>query len=143
MDPEQTAFCYADDPIEPSAENPTVATITNSSDISQATAFNMSYYIAELASTKHDCQTIACLAGHALALFRPEQLDHNLEEDDIHDAARQILDLDRATARELFRPLLRDDNVSAQQAATTVRHLAETGTVRWDLVASLETFGRR
>ena len=132
LDPERTAYCYADEPITPTDRFPTVVTMTNSWDIGRETAFNMDYYVASVESVGQPTQTIACLAGHAAWLFHPDLCGTGLEDDDIHDIARKALDLKRELARHLFRPTHHDnENITSKQASDVLRHLASSGELPW------------
>ena len=94
--------------------------------------FDLSYYFyrasphEDVGTSIHLCGTTACVAGHAIALFSPE---YKPTPQSAFWAAVRVLDLEEETACNLF--LNWDDNYSAAEAARVVRHLAETGEVRW------------
>ena len=83
----------------------------------------------------HDCGTPACVAGHALALAgRWEEADGGSEGFALpFGVAMDWLGLDDVAAERLFvsYPWGRFDDATRQDAAATLRHLAETGEVRW------------
>lgn len=76
------------------------------------------------------CGTAACIAGHALRLFRSRV---NGTDNSIFEAARNVLKLNSPMALELFQP----DGFSEKgvftraQAVATLDHLLETGEVEW------------
>ena len=82
----------------------------------------------------HDCGTPACIAGHAV--FLAGQWDQ-ASVSRVARLARRWLGLQRSDAESasvvLFdsHPLHPDETPSPQEAAATLRHLAETGEVDW------------
>ena len=91
----------------------------------------------EYLSSMLDCGTPACVAGHALFLFREKALDDvakykptfSIEPD---TAARLLGITDEEMKWALFDPNpLDDEPVTAEQAVRTLRHLTETGKVDW------------
>jgi len=92
----------------------------------------------------HGCGTTACIGGWAVARWgtsgRARKLDgtrlDRLDYHQIKDAATDILDLDRRTARFLMIPGQASagqglEDIPQAQAVVTLRHLAETGEVKW------------
>lgn len=78
-----------------------------------------------------DCGTVACIAGHAVLKWRP-----GWHYGPIMGPAAEILELDEWTAKHLFTPNNTPNGyeaIDSQQAARTLRHLAATGEVRWDV----------
>lgn len=97
--------------------------------------FNMSdvvftYSHGHFDKSGHDCNTVACIAGWAKAA----SLGHKPGNDTRIDDVEIWLGIDDVQAAELFMP---DDweygGYTPAQAVRTLRHLAETGEVRWDL----------
>ncbi len=107
--------------------------------------FNMEVYVSTGSSledqTGHHCGTVACIAGWAnlledAAKYRDESINHPRE-------AARLLMLDDNTAFELFSgfgtehyPNYDEDdeeylNVTTAHAVAVIRHLAETGDVKW------------
>ena len=89
----------------------------------------------------HPCHTPACIAGHAVAEFDPVRFAEMSAQNDFYgsdDHAADLLGLDHLQKRRLFalhgflnggtgfKPLAKD-------AAQTLRNLANTGEVYWDL----------
>ena len=93
--------------------------------------------------TDDDCNTIACIAGHAVLLL----YDRGTPDDpidlpsNIFGAARELLGLTSEQAASLFVPEQgRDigwgvayDSITTEFAADTLRELAETERVNWNL----------
>ena len=79
------------------------------------------------------CNSPRCIAGHAVALAERGSLP--MDWDIARCKAKAWLGLSEDRARLLFTvyPLL-DTEPSAQDAAATLRHLAETGEVDWGRV---------
>ena len=76
----------------------------------------------------HDCGTPACIAGHAIDLAG--QWSYNAA---VWDAV-EWLGLDNDQGHALFDPIPLspdDKDPTTQDAAATLRHLAETGEVDW------------
>ena len=89
---------------------------------------------------KHqDCDTPACIAGHAVTHFPSNEADDVFGE---NFGARKILGLSSFQANALFAPLKSyasfaetdpsdESYISAKRAANVLMHLAETGEVDW------------
>lgn len=107
--------------------------------------FNMGFFFGtggELPDLSgHDCNTTACIGGHARALMAGGDLNAAVfgEYDE-----QEWLDIDQATTNQLFyadnHPMARSDpatwvgtfkSISPAQAVRTLRHLAEIGEVDW------------
>lgn len=89
--------------------------------------FNMRYYFAkDTAQDKsgHSCGTTACIAGWA------KFLESGSADWASRESAAKWLDLDFVTSYKLTQEGFNADN---KQAARTLRHLAKTGFVNWDL----------
>ena len=86
----------------------------------------------------HNCGTVACIAGHAIVLknniMNEPKRTEELGSDFLSEAAA-YLGLDYpGNAQELFFAEGSGqyrDNIGAEQAVRTLRHLAATGTVDW------------
>ena len=89
----------------------------------------------------HACGTPACLAGHGARLFgKLDSRTSDLEED-----VASELDIAERRANKLFRPVTYNFHFSAdlngegyitkKHAVATLRHLAETGEVDYDVCA--------
>jgi len=91
--------------------------------------FNMAYF-------RHDCGTPCCIAG-----FAAEHVRRNVGEqvEMITEVARKWLEIDRSTALSLFIPDVlerhgvRLSDITPAMAARTLRNLAETGRVEWNV----------
>ena len=92
----------------------------------------------------HNCGTTACIAGWAVALFNEDgtpRTEPFVEDPYKHgipiaNLGRVALGLSYSIADALFTPELPDhiwSSITPQVAAKTLRSLAETGEVRWDL----------
>jgi hypothetical protein len=93
----------------------------------------------------HNCGTAACIGGWTEALFNPTRLTFrgtsglwNTTQDGPldKDSAGTLLGLTVAQAHDLFLPPHTNGNgswadITPAIAATTLRHLAETGRVEW------------
>lgn len=94
-----------------------------------AAGFNMNRFV-------HPCGTPCCIAGWATweSLGRPQKIE---ADDDclIDEQATQWLGLQDMEAYDLFwmPGNLMLENITPSQAARTLRHLAETGEVVWQL----------
>ena len=82
------------------------------------------------------CGSPSCVAGHAVRLSGQwlGEDGHRLSADEGVAIAKEWLGLDGWTADELFTEHPRGvlaENVSARDAAVTLRHLALTGEVDW------------
>ena len=86
----------------------------------------------------HSCGTPGCIAGHAAALFKPE----NNSPYYIHysEIGKKILGLNLVDSVELFDPEPYKDELdefnfyrepTAKDAAAVLRNLADTGIVNW------------
>lgn len=101
----------------------------------------------DLVKDIHQCGTRACVAGHAVLRFRPEDsgnvpdvIDEN-DYDAIANEAAHYLGLTQQQADELFIPITGNDlrdavhgrlaDLTVEDAAWTLRHLADTGNVVW------------
>lgn len=79
----------------------------------------------------YTCGTVACIAGHATALFQP---DIWVESVGVWEIAERLLGLTEDEASDLFLPTDFRDNLSTitpEEAAATLDHLAATGEVDW------------
>lgn len=78
----------------------------------------------------HTCGTVACIAGHAVALFRPTE---RFGEAFIWDAASKLLGLTTEESTHLFLPHSGPTSfdITAEQAAAVLDHLADTGEIDW------------
>lgn len=105
--------------------------------------FNMATFVStfDIDRTEHDCGTVACIAGWAVAMFghngkpRASPLSamklNNFPTPEEH--ATRTLGLSYVTAQSLFYPgNPRYHQITPKVAAATLRHLAETGVVDWD-----------
>lgn len=83
----------------------------------------------------HTCGSPSCIAGWAIYLSNHSLTiaDNGTDGDSLHALAAAILDISDYTANELFTPNLRWADITPRQAATTLRHLAATGSVEWNL----------
>ena len=86
---------------------------------------------------QHDDGTPACLLSHALAHFEPQTWDQARREGPrpFKERAARVLHIDYEVASLLYcgKPLGLDvDDPAPQEAAGMLRHLAETGFVRWE-----------
>lgn len=89
--------------------------------------FTMSRYF-------NPCGSPSCIAGHAICMFSDKKFE------DVYDyefsEAAEVLGLDWETADKLFTPSALDTGkhwpqITPKEAARTLRHLAETGEVKW------------
>ena len=81
-----------------------------------------------------DCGTTACVAGWTVILFgTPEDLrDYGNQ---VSHYAAVLLDIGLTESRQLFLPNIRDvsyDDITAADAADTLRRFAHTGIVDWE-----------
>lgn len=82
------------------------------------------------------CKTVGCIAGHTVALVDGRKALHKMGRNEISARAQQLLDLDEDTARVLFtgdRVFFDLTRVTPAVAATTLRHLAKTGKVVFNM----------
>ena len=105
--------------------------------------FSMAHWITGtpyIPDDPDDCDTVACIAGYAVILFDPQSNTNHPGE--IARKAQQLLGLDDDQAQALFTPTSGNDNrcqlqcdyqdVTAADAADTLRTLAETERVHWN-----------
>lgn len=84
---------------------------------------------------KHHCNTPSCIAGWAAYMANPSVLKRR--DYDIEQAAIAYLDLGSGIPGELFAPdVVEWSDITPAQAACTLRHLAETGEVVWEVDAT-------
>lgn len=83
----------------------------------------------------HECGTVACIAGHAVALFSPSE---RISEALIWDTAAKLLGLSGGESGNLFLPHqgAQSFNISAADAAVVLDHLADTGLIDWSIAPS-------
>lgn len=113
--------------------------------------FNMTVFGDFVGYGHNQCQTAACIAGHAVILFADIPDDWNMpsclpakmsraeawvgDPDGaiaIGEMAAELLGLDPATAVSLFVPYgVELDRIKPNDAARTLRHFAKTGEVDW------------
>ena len=83
----------------------------------------------------HDCGAPACIAGHAVFLAESwDQVSEDEESEHLTPCLASCwLGLQMPEAHELFDsdPVHLDKTPTTQDAARTLRHLAETGKVDW------------
>ena len=110
--------------------------------------FNMCRWLATNDSGAHnftdDCHTVACIAGHTYLLFAErDAIAYPIDlPGDVGEHAKRLLGLTDEQADALFTPELGVDidpsvsyeSISADCAAYTLRHLAETERVDWGLL---------
>lgn len=83
----------------------------------------------------HTCGTVACIAGHAVALFKPKE---RVRETSIWATAEELLGLTDDQSSDLFLPGIQWADATAEKAASVLDHLANTGEIDWsDTFASL------
>jgi len=91
--------------------------------------FNMAYF-------RHDCGTPCCIAGFAAEHVRANAKVNAKKETEV---AREWLEIDRKTALSLFIPDMHErhgvrlSDITPAMAARTLRNLAETGRVEWNV----------
>ena len=107
-------------------------------DIRAAAQFHMGRYWFEN-PTHHDCGTPACIAGFACFRYDDKKLSQQ-ETDDLdsttYQVARDALDLTTDQAYYLFDAIgggafTVSSQITAETAARTLEHLADTGEVVW------------
>lgn len=114
------------------------AEITRQHDI----GFNMGTFVGGMTPTLGDragrnCQTVACIAGHAFLLAMQFNVEAAKDADagDIESVAVEYLGIDEDQAPALFYDLpdhiTNLDDVPAAAAIDTLERLAETGRVEW------------
>jgi hypothetical protein len=81
----------------------------------------------------HPCGTAACIAGWAYILNTGRMQEHS--DEPLWVTAQKLLGLDVEDADNLFEPGNPDTwaDITDQQAVRTLRHLAATGEVNWNL----------
>lgn len=93
--------------------------------------------------TGHNCKTIACIAGWAYAVHRPEMCKLHAEQSPDRkpidpfniDEVEEIFGLDQVTVRELCFPNHVGDleDITTEHAVRVLRHLVATGEVDWSV----------
>lgn len=103
--------------------------------------FNMAVYYTDLGPlvmdySGQDCDTVACIAGHAVALFNGKESLENDPDLNIPELSRELLGLDRLQGDKLFTPCQSTGAYDAtpEQAAAAVRNMALLGEPRWEEV---------
>ena len=86
----------------------------------------------DMTTWRHGCQSPACIAGHAFALFEPKLFANTIGSE--YSRAKSALGLNRRRAADLFTPDGLMDRTTNIQAARVLRHLAETGVVDWTII---------
>lgn len=89
--------------------------------------FTMSRYF-------NPCGSPSCIAGHAICMFSDKKFE-DVYDYEFNEAA-EVLGLDWETAGKLFTPDASEagkywSQITPKEAARTLRHLAETGEVKW------------
>jgi hypothetical protein len=99
----------------------------------------------EIDMSGHDCGTVACIAGWALAVKKGSQpRNAKKAEGEALITAEEYLGLNQYEAHALFFPPERHErDITPSEAVAVLRHLAETGEVDWSVapVAGLERVG--
>ena len=101
--------------------------------------FNMRVYGSSVFKwadhTGRGCGTTACIAGWAAIIggFRSPETIRDRDGFVISKFAQDFLDIGSYEESELFEPDVNREEISAEQAVRTLRHLADTGRVEWDL----------
>ena len=87
-----------------------------------------------MAGWKHPCGTPSCIAGWAAKMSGEYDEDTGLGNMTAK-LAREWMDLGIVQSDRLFTPILIPplSNITPSQAAKTLRHLAHTGEVKWEL----------
>jgi hypothetical protein len=102
--------------------------------------FNMNDWVSSKYPDKsgHNCGTSACIAGYAVAAFdgmdEVERINSLTEDEKIEQffgRAREIFDMDTEDADDLM--VFFSGDPTPLKAARTLRHLAATGEVNWNL----------
>lgn len=78
------------------------------------------------------CGTVACLAGHTVALF--SEPGEKLHAVNISTLATDFLDLREEEAQALFLPVQFMDVTNPKHAVAVLDHLIQTGEIEWDVV---------
>ena len=111
----------------------------------EATTFDMSKYWFGGCHARNICESASCLAGHAVVYFGDTDLLKqsalmNLGQSLFafanwtHDFAAELLGLGKEQAHDLFIPdedMFDYTEITQQEAAKVLRHLAATGKVDW------------
>ena len=94
-------------------------------------------------SDAYDCDTPACVAGHAIFLFGTAEEKEWINSDPFckgwrtEETAQQLLELNFEDAKDLFYadPFHSNGTLypTAEQAVRTLNHFAETSEVDWEL----------
>lgn len=89
--------------------------------------FTMSRYF-------NPCGSPSCIAGHAICMFSDKKFE-DVYGSEFNEAA-EVLGLGWETANKLFTPSALEAGkfwsmITPKEAARTLRHLAETGEVKW------------
>lgn len=110
--------------------------------------FNMGSYVAVRRASKHTCGSTACIAGWVVSMFDENgaprektltptalrKLDDSAKHElhNIHYAAMRTIGLDEHEANMLFSPGCLSA-ITPKIAAETLRNLALTGEIEWNL----------
>lgn len=100
--------------------------------------FNMGGFVSTSRPdlSNHGCGTTACIAGWTVAVICGQTLLPRWQGDIEHDAI-EALSIDEDVADALFFPSNEEQNLDVRKTPTdavrTLRHLAATGEVNWDL----------
>lgn len=114
--------------------------------------FSLEHWLAgtpRIPDDPDDCDTVACIAGYTVLLFADRRTPDNPIDitDDIAGTAQRLLGLNDDQAFHLFTPTHGSDpradlqcdprDVTNQDAAGTLRYLADTERVHWFCEAEL------
>jgi len=96
--------------------------------------FDINWWARREYESPHECGTIACIAGYAVAAAYGNRIAKHFKTD-VGGEARRILGLTVDEARELFSDGWRTlkPRPTNKQAARVLRHLAATGKVDWSI----------
>ena len=95
--------------------------------VSDSHGFNMGEF-------RHECGTPSCIAGWACALKKRDKTGMKEIDIDVFSQAKKYLGLSAYEADELFIPSSGYWSlITPSQAAATLRNLAETGEVVWNV----------
>lgn len=79
---------------------------------------------------RNDCETAACIAGHAAILSDQEDIENSR----VFYIARNWLDLTEQEAGDLFAPShIEIEEITKAEAVETLKNFLETGKVKWRL----------
>lgn len=98
--------------------------------------FDLGVYVGDSWASGTHCETVGCIAGHAIALLDPDQFNND-GDCGVFSEAMGLLGLTCKDAVALFEPdsgRVHYDRVTAQVAAKVLRHLLDTGEVDWSVV---------